>query len=183
MFVVWFVAIYLFSNQTGSESSRLSDKVTRKLLQVKDVLSVVMEHYEQTNEIVIKGIETNPITNERVDKWELSVRKLAHYFLFALGGVLIYWILECFNIPYKVLLAIFLGMLLACADEFHQMYSLNRGPGVFDVVIDTLGIISGVLFGVLSAKIITKIDYKLKKGKKVYDKFQKNNRRKNCKSS
>lgn len=48
------LVVYMFSNQSGYESSKVSDKVTRKLLEIKDTLAVVVEHYEDTNEIIIK---------------------------------------------------------------------------------------------------------------------------------
>lgn len=54
IFILWFLMVYLFSSQTGRESSKVSDKVTRELLKIKDTISVVMEHYENTNEFVIK---------------------------------------------------------------------------------------------------------------------------------
>ncbi len=110
------------------------------------------------------------------------MRKLAHYLLFAVGGLVIYWILACFLSKHKTIIAIFLGLLLACADEFHQRYSLNRGPGIFDVGIDTLGIISGVMLAFVIGQLAKKIESKWKKGKKIYDKFQKNNSRQNCKN-
>lgn len=113
-----------------------------------------------------------------MDRWKIPVRKLAHYLLFAVGGLVIYWILECFLSKYKIRIAIFLGLLLACADEFHQRYSLNRGPGFFDVGIDTLGVISGVIVAFVTVKILNKLE----KGEKIYDKFQKNNSRQNCKN-
>lgn len=107
----------------------------------------------------------------------MLVRKLAHYALFASGGFVIYLILDItINSKHTFLISIFVGMLLACIDEYHQLYSLNRGPQLFDVGIDSLGIISGVIFAVICVKII-------KKGEKIYDKFKRNNRRKNCKSS
>ena len=77
----------------------------------------------------------------------------------------------------------FFGMLLACLDEFHQLYSQSRGPKLLDVGIDTLGVISGVLFASLCVNIIKKIYNKFKRGMKIYDKLQKNNRRKDCKGS
>lgn len=181
--ISWFIVIFIFSSQSGRQSSKVSEKVTRKLLKIKDTISVMVENYEDTNEIIIKGIKTNPITNERIDKWELQVRKLAHYGLFAFGGMLIYLILEVFNIKYKILISIFVGMLFACIDEYHQLYSVSRGPQIIDVVIDTFGVISGVIVAWGSVKCIKKIYKKFEKGKKVYDKFQKNNSRKNCKSS
>lgn len=53
-FLIWFTVVYLFSSQTGRESSKVSDKVTRELLKIKDTIAVVMENYKDTNEIVIK---------------------------------------------------------------------------------------------------------------------------------
>lgn len=152
-------------------------------MKIKDTVSIVIENYEKTNQIVIKGVETNPITNERIDKWEFQVRKLAHYVLFACGGIVIYLILETFNVKHKILIAIFLGMLFACANEIHQHYSVNRGPQIIDVIIDTLGVVSGVMASHIITKFIKKIYKKFEKGKKIYDKFQENNRRKNCKSN
>ncbi len=73
-----------------------------------------------------------------MERWKIPVRKFAHYLLFASGGLVIYLILECFCIKHRLIIAIFLGLLFACADEFHQLYSLNRGPGFLDVVIDTI---------------------------------------------
>lgn len=54
MFLMWLVVVYLFSSQTGRESSKVSDRVTRELLKMKDTLSVMIEHYQDTNEVVIK---------------------------------------------------------------------------------------------------------------------------------
>lgn len=181
--IIWLIIIFIFSSQTGRQSSKVSKRVTKELLKIKDTISVVIENYEDTNEIVIKGIETNPITNKRIDKWEFKVRKLAHYGLFACGGIIIYLILEAFDIKHKILIAIFLGMLFASIDEYHQLYSAGRGPQIRDVVIDTIGVISGVMFSYLITKCIKKIYIKFEKGKKLYDKFQKSNRGKNCKSS
>lgn len=85
----------------------------------------------------------------------------------------------CSKRKHKILWAIFYGSLLSAFDEFHQLYSANRGPRLFDVGIDTLGVISGVILAVVVNEIIEKIG----KGEKLYDKFQKHNRTKNCKNS
>ena len=73
-----------------------------------------------------------------MERWKIPVRKFAHYLLFASGGLVIYFTLEFFCIKHRGIMAIFLGLLFACVDEFHQLYSLNRGPGFLDVVIDTI---------------------------------------------
>lgn len=46
--------VFMFSSQTGSESSKVSDRVTRELLKIKDTLAVVMENHQNISEIVIK---------------------------------------------------------------------------------------------------------------------------------
>lgn len=52
--MIWFVIVYSFSSQSGRESSKMSEKVTRELLKIKDTLAVVLENYENNNEVVIK---------------------------------------------------------------------------------------------------------------------------------
>lgn len=97
---------------------------------------------------------------------------MAHFALFAVGGFIIYLILEIgFDVKNKILISIFCGILFACVDEFHQLYSLNRGPKLFDVGIDTIGVVSGVIVANISSKICRKIYSKLKKENELYGKF------------
>ena len=155
----------MFSSQNGAESGRVSEKVTRKLLQIKDKLEIVVDTYKETNEIVIRGIKIDPITKKRIDKWEMPVRKMAHYTLFLCGGFIIYILLiHVFRIKSNTqLIAIFFGMLLACSDEFHQLYSANRTPKMLDVCIDTAGVITGVIIGTMFYYIFNCIFINLKK--------------------
>lgn len=162
--------VFFFSGQNGSDSGKVSEKVTKKLLQIKDTLEIVVENYEETNEIVIKGVEINPITKARIDKWEVKVRKLAHYGLFLCGGFILYLLITYgFSMEkFQGILTVICGFLLACSDEFHQFYSAGRTPQIRDVKIDTLGVITGVLLATVMTKIISSIDEKWRKN---YDKF------------
>lgn len=159
IFICWFAIVFMFSGQNGAESGKVSEKVTKKILQIKDKMEIVMETYETTNEIVIRGIRIDPITKKRIDKWEVPVRKLAHYGLFLCGGFLIYILI---NIGFEInnnasLTAIFLGLLLACIDEFHQIFSANRTPQLLDVGIDTIGVISGVMIAIFLISLVKKV--------------------------
>ena len=169
--VFWFAIVSLFSSQTGAESGKVSEKVTKKLLEIKDKLEIVVEHYQDTNEIIIKGIQIQPSTKKRIDKWEVSVRKMAHFMLFLCGGFLIYWILKVYSIKMAGVRAVILGMFLSCMDELHQKYTQNRTPQIKDVGIDTCGIIVGVLCAFILWKIGQIIR---KKRRKKNDKFQTN---------
>ena len=44
LFLLWFTVVYVFSSQTGRESSKVSEQVTRELLKMKDTLSIVLEN-------------------------------------------------------------------------------------------------------------------------------------------
>ena len=48
------LVVYFFSSQTSRQSSKVSENVTRELLKIKDTISVVIENYEENNEIVLK---------------------------------------------------------------------------------------------------------------------------------
>lgn len=109
---------------------------------------------------------------------------MAHYALFFVGGFVIYLILEiCLDAKNKGLISIAAGMALAFCDEFHQYYSKNRGPKLSDVCIDTFGVISGTMVCMFVIKIVKIFYKKIVKGKKIYDKLQKNNSNQNCRNS
>ena len=79
--------------------------------------------------------------------WALNriVRKLAHLTeLTILGGVL-YVVLRRYIEYGTVVKTIGVGIVIACLDEFIQLFSLGRSSQVFDVLIDTIGIIIGIL--------------------------------------
>ncbi len=44
----------MFSSQTGKESTQISNQVTRELLKMKDRVCVILEHYQETNEMMLK---------------------------------------------------------------------------------------------------------------------------------
>lgn len=162
IFIVWFIIVFLFSNQTGAESGKVSEKVTEKILQTKDNLEITKDVYKEVNADPIKEVKTNSIPKKRIDKWEKPVRKIAHYILFLCGGFIIYFLTKySFEIKNNTsIISIFLGVLIACSDEFHQLYTLNRAPKVLDVGIDTAGIITGVIIAFSCCFIIEKINKK-----------------------
>ena len=51
-------------------------------------------------------------------------------------------------------LAIALGMLYAMSDEIHQMFSAGRTAKVFDVGIDTCGVVFGTILIMIFSKIV-----------------------------
>ena len=79
--------------------------------------------------------------------WALNrvVRKLAHLTEFTILGGILYVILRRYIEYGTVVKTIGVGIVIACLDEFIQLFSLGRSSQVFDVLIDTIGIIIGIL--------------------------------------
>lgn len=147
-----FATIFKFSSQIAEESDDISNGVLRKII---DVFPYTKELSE---EIKIKMVEHgNPI-----------IRKLAHFFIYALVGVWIMAFMSTFDIRLykKWIISMLVGVLYAASDEFHQSFVPGRGPSIVDVGIDSLG----VLTGILAVLIIISIYRALKSDKKIEEK-------------
>lgn len=135
--VIWMMTVFMFSNEDGTESSNTSRKVT---------VTVVQTFSDKTEE------ENEPII-QRVDK---VIRKLAHYSIYTIGGILIinyvYTINK--NNKEKVLYSIAFGAGYAITDEIHQFFVSERSARIFDVGIDTLGVITGIAIYLVIRKLV-----------------------------
>ena len=70
------------------------------------------------------------------------LRKLAHFTEFATLGVLLCWRFGMLSKGWKP--ALLWGMAAACMDETIQAFVPERAPRVFDVCIDSLGVLTGI---------------------------------------
>ena len=71
------------------------------------------------------------------------LRKVAHFTEFAMLGMLFSWL---FGMLQKKKFWPFLcGFLTACTDETIQRFVPDRGPSVWDVLLDTSGVLVGML--------------------------------------
>ena len=76
------------------------------------------------------------------------LRKAAHFSEFAALGFGFTWLygMLCKRRLPSMGLALLCGFSAAAIDETIQIFSPNRGPGLKDVGIDTLGVLTGILF-------------------------------------
>ena len=90
--------------------------------------------------------------------WTLNriVRKLAHLTEFTILGGVLYTILRRYITYGTVIKTIGLGMLIASLDEFIQRFSPGRSSQFSDILIDTVG----VVIGILVVKLVYNIRYK-----------------------
>ena len=140
LIVIWMIVVFNFSNQGGTESSGTSGKVTRV------IVNIITKDKEEPNEQ----------TMERIEK---VVRKGAHYTIYTIGGFLI------MNYTYsmektkkqKILESLLFGAFYATTDEIHQYFVPGRSARLFDVGIDTLGVLTGILIYLVLRKLIDKV--------------------------
>lgn len=96
----------------------------------------------------------NRLQASEVGWQDFILRKGAHFFEYAILFVLIY---RAFNYTTRVstidklFFALFMTVLYALTDEYHQTWVLGRTGKLFDVLVDSLGAVFGFVF---SSKII-----------------------------
>lgn len=90
--------------------------------------------------------------------WTMNriVRKLAHLTEFTILGSVLYTILRRYITYGTVIKTIALGILIASLDEFIQLFSPGRSSQLSDILIDTIGVILGILL----VKLVYYIGYK-----------------------
>ena len=94
--------------------------------------------------------------NHLMKKLNHFVRKAAHFTEFAVLGALLFMCIRSFRAGKKksalIALPVVLGAIYAVSDEVHQYFVPGRACAITDVLIDT----AGVIFGVLVAYLITR---------------------------
>ena len=135
LILLWMYIVFGFSGQNGDESSGISYRISMFIT--------------GNNEEIAKTIEP-------------YVRKIAHFSEYAVGAILIYLLLYTFpKVSSKIrnVSSIIITIIYAISDEIHQLYIPGREGKIVDVYIDTLGIITGVIFINIIIKFIKKENF------------------------
>lgn len=140
--LVWMIIVFRFSNEPADTSQNTSLNTTEILVETIAGNSINIEQKEQFTQ------ELDPI-----------VRKLAHFALYTLGGVLILNFINTYNIylKKKIIYSIAVGAIYASTDEIHQLFVEGRGGLVTDVLLDSFGVATGVCIFLCIMKIIQMI--------------------------
>ena len=56
----------------------------------------------------------------------------------------------------RIIISLIIGIIYACSDEIHQSFVPERSPMITDVMIDTMGVMLGILLIMLGKAIIKK---------------------------
>ena len=122
--ILWMSVIFIFSSQNGADSSKLSQGLTYKVVELFKGKDYPKEKKEEV-----------------VEKLGLIVRKGAHFFVYFILAILVYILLNEFKLSSikLIIYTILICMLYAITDELHQGFISGRAARVFDVFIDTCG--------------------------------------------
>lgn len=130
--ILIFTIIFMFSSENGTKSQSVSEGFTMNILNIFPTTKNMKK--EEKNKIVKKS--------------QFVVRKIAHFTIYLCAGLSVAGFIvtyENLSTKKKILIAFLICFLYAISDEIHQMFSSGRSPRVFDVFIDSLGSITGIL--------------------------------------
>lgn len=105
--VLWMISLFSFSNQQGESSSSTSKKVSKIIV---NIINIKNEYKEGQTQQIISNIEP-------------YIRKLAHFSLYAFGGILLMNAIRLFLVreDIQILTSSTIGILYAVIDEIHQL--------------------------------------------------------------
>ncbi len=141
-------AIFIFSSQNSAVSGNISGGVTQWIAQriIPDFNNMTIADQTRT-----------------VESMHLYIRKLAHFSIYTLLGMLAF--LNISQYTSKKLLRIIISLLFclvyAFSDEIHQLFTDGRCCSIFDVMID----FSGSVCGNIIVIIFTALYFRLKRNK------------------
>ena len=139
--------IFGFSSQDGKESGNISKKITEQIVKR---IPQIQEKEQEEKEIIINRIEK-------------VIRKIAHFSIYTVVGILVMAFISTYQIKEKnrIIISTIIGIIYACSDEIHQSLVPGRSPMITDVMIDTMGVVLGILLVMLGKVIIKNFQKKI----------------------
>ena len=129
--IIWMIVVFCLSNEPANKSSQTSSSVIRV------ALNIVYGNNLSEEEIEAKIEELTPV-----------VRKLAHYSIYTLGGMIIgtaVFTYEIISLKKKILITQIIGSAYSVTDELHQYFIPGRSCEVRDMLIDSSGVLTGII--------------------------------------
>ena len=128
--------IFMFSAQTGDESSGVSEEVAYQIVR-----------------LTTPSFDGKPTEEKEaiIDGWQFTIRKTAHWLMYLLLGLLTITALRAggAGISRSAWLAFLISVAYACSDEWHQLFIDGRSGQFTDVLIDAAGAAAGICIAAL----------------------------------
>lgn len=140
--IIWMMTIFYFSGQNSGTSSNTSKNVSQIILNVIDIQNRYTEQEKEELSIIIEPV----------------IRKIAHYTIYLVGGVLL---INCVyeyiaNEEKSIIISYIIGTTYALSDEIHQLFVSGRSGQIQDVIIDSIGVLTGIAIYLLLKKVFNK---------------------------
>ena len=135
------ILIFYFSSQTADDSAGISRGVTQRLVDFIMSFSHASPDAKRKTVKAIHGI----------------IRKAAHFTIYAALGMSVFISVKLLIKKKKTVVfavATIYCMLYAVSDEIHQLSSTGRSCEIRDMLIDTAGAVTGMLFLLIAIVII-----------------------------
>lgn len=125
LIIIWMITVFIFSNQQSSDSANTSGKFIK----------------------IVMKIFNKDISDEQIQALQLPIRKLAHFTIYAIGGVLVALLVNKYKISTlkKILYSQMFMTTYAITDEVHQYFIPGRAGIITDVLIDSAGALLSIL--------------------------------------
>ena len=132
----------MFSNDNSKISQNKSDKVANTIIDTSEVITKKEIKEEKKKAIV--------------EDTRFTVRKIAHFTLYFILGILVFLTLNSYGINNRILLfSILLCFIYSISDELHQIFISGRTFKILDILIDTISSsISIILLKFIKKRII-----------------------------
>lgn len=137
--IIWMIIVFYFSSQEGESSGNASGTI----------LNIILKIF--------------PSLEGQADTAHMIIRKLAHFTIYMIGGIIYINLFKTYNIKNtkSLLYSTLVCTIYAITDEVHQYFVPGRACMITDVMIDAFG----AVFGCMVYLVILKIYKKLFKAK------------------
>jgi len=137
LIIFWMSLIFLLSAQTATDSGELSGGIIDRILN-------------------IFGMELAEFDVMIVDFMQFIIRKCAHMCIYVVLVVLVTIELLMYSIKKQFLLSGIICVFYAISDEIHQYFVPGRSCELRDVLIDSVGVIIGIIIVKFARKLADK---------------------------
>lgn len=132
LIVLWMSVIFCLSNQPAIDSTELSDGF---------ISNTIGNVYKLFN----KNISSDELSEIKV-KYTHPVRKMAHFTIYMILGILVTLLVREYNFSFNkcLFVSLLVCLLYSISDEVHQLFVIGRSGEIRDVLIDTSGSFIGI---------------------------------------
>lgn len=139
LLILNFNIIFSFSNQDGEESGGVSRKIT-------EIVTANIKSIQEK-----QGIEKEKV----LSRIESIIRKIAHFSIYTTLGMILMSLFSTYKMKetIRTFTSLSIGIIYAISDEIHQSFIPGRAAQITDVMIDSMGVMFGILLVILAMKI------------------------------